>query len=106
LCDDSFEEHVIATPTHWTGLHLHGLNHNIPHFSTVSPTEVESFAQEYGFIPTKYVKLDTLAEVKAFTDDVALSGSWEGEMIEGFVVRCTVANTETPILSGRPPYKP
>lgn len=75
LCDDSFEEHVIATPEHWTGLHLHGLNHNTPHFSTLPPDQVTSFAEEFGFIPTKHIQFDTLEAVKTFTDDIAKSGS-------------------------------
>ncbi|WWC70864.1 uncharacterized protein I206_104816 [Kwoniella pini CBS 10737] len=106
LCDDSFEEHVIATPAHWTGLHLHGLNHNTPHFSTSSPAEVTSFAKEFGFIQTKYVELQTLDEVKSFTDEVAKTGSWEGDMIEGFVVRCKVKSSINDAKEeGKPPYK-
>nr|ODN93894.1 hypothetical protein L203_00062 [Cryptococcus depauperatus CBS 7841] len=104
LCDDSFEEHVLATPDRWTGLHLHGLNANTPHFSTASPLEVTQFAQEFGFIPTKYVEASSLDEVKSFTDDVAKTGSWEGDMIEGFVVRCTVKEAAEKD-SGKPPYK-
>ncbi|KAK8858676.1 hypothetical protein IAR55_002905 [Kwoniella newhampshirensis] len=106
LCDDSFEEHVIATPAHWTGLHLHGLNYNTPHFSTATPAQVTSFAQEFGFIQTKYVELQTLGEVKSFTDDVAKTGSWEGDMIEGFVVRCTVKDLDGQVEDGKPPYRP
>ncbi|KAK6908084.1 hypothetical protein I203_102085 [Kwoniella mangroviensis CBS 8507] len=106
LCDDSFEEHVIATPAHWTGLHLHGLNHNTPHFSTSPPDQVNSFAEEFGFIQTKYVELQTLDEVKWFTDDVAKTGSWEGDMIEGFVVRCKVKQpSQGSQTNGKPPYK-
>ncbi|WVQ96418.1 hypothetical protein IAU59_003523 [Kwoniella sp. CBS 9459] len=106
LCDDSFEEHVIATPAHWTGLHLHGLNHNTPHFSTSTPDEVTSFAKEFGFIETKYVELNTLDEVKSFTDEVAKTGSWEGDMIEGFVVRCKVKKLDKELKEGKPPYRP
>nr|XP_018262247.1 uncharacterized protein I303_05263 [Kwoniella dejecticola CBS 10117]OBR84405.1 hypothetical protein I303_05263 [Kwoniella dejecticola CBS 10117] len=108
LCDDSFEEHVIATPAHWTGLHLHGLNHNTPHFSTSSPAEVTAFAEEFGFIQTKYVELQTLHEVKSFTDEVAKTGSWEGDMIEGFVVRCKVKAQPDDGRSherSKPPYR-
>ncbi|WVF68898.1 hypothetical protein IAT40_003671 [Kwoniella sp. CBS 6097] len=105
LCDDSFEEHVIATPAHWTGLHLHGLNHNTPHFSTSTPDEVTSFAKEFGFIQTKYVELQTLDEVKSFTDEVAKTGSWEGDMIEGFVVRCKVMKLDKEVQEGKPPYR-
>ncbi|WWD18570.1 hypothetical protein CI109_103023 [Kwoniella shandongensis] len=106
LCDDSFEEHVIATPAHWTGLHLHGLNHNTPHFSTATPVEVTAFAKEFGFIETKYVELQTLDEVKSFTDEVSRTGSWEGDMIEGFVVRCTVKDLGGKVADGKPPYRP
>jgi len=102
LCDDSFEEHVIATPDYWTGLHLHGLNHNTPHFSTALPAEVASLAKEFGFIPTKFVEYPTLAEVRAFTDKIADGGEWEGDMIEGFVIRCTVKPSSAP---GKPPYR-
>ncbi|WWC96209.1 hypothetical protein V866_003076 [Kwoniella sp. B9012] len=106
LCDDSFEEHVIATQAHWTGLHLHGLNHNTPHFSTSPPDQVKSFAEEFGFIQTKYVELQTLDEVKSFTNDVAKTGSWEGDMIEGFVVRCKVKQPpQSSQTNGKPPYK-
>lgn len=104
LCDDSFEEHVIATPEHWTGLHLHGLNHNTPHFATVPPTKVTEFAHEFGFIPTKYVEVESIEKVKEFTDNVAQTGAWEGDMIEGFVVRSTVA--DDPTSEGKPPYRP
>ena len=105
LCDDSFEEHVIATPAHLTGLHLHGLNHNTPHFSTLLPPEVTSFAEEFGFIPTKYTQFDSLSKVKAFTDRVEKDQSWEGDQIEGFVVRSTVAESSFQ-AAGKPPYRP
>ncbi|KAL7423003.1 tRNA ligase [Cryptotrichosporon argae] len=103
LCDDSFEEHVIATPAHFTGLHLHGLNLNTPHFSTLPPAAVSAFAADFGFIPTKYVELDSVDAVRRFTDDVAKTGAWEGDMIEGFVVRATVRDAPGP---GAPPYRP
>ncbi|ORY25650.1 RNA ligase-domain-containing protein [Naematelia encephala] len=106
LCDDSFEEHVIATPQHWTGLHLHGLNYNTPHFSTAPPSEVSALAEEFGFIPTKFVEFQTLDDVKAFTDEVAKTGSWEGDQIEGFVVRCVVKDLGGKVEKGRPPYRP
>ncbi|OWZ44630.1 tRNA ligase [Cryptococcus neoformans] len=104
LCDDSFEEHVIATPEHWTGLHLHGLNSNTPHFSTSSPSDVAAFAKEFGFIQTKYIQLESLEQVRSFTADLAQSGTWEGEMIEGFVVRCTVKSGQDGMSQGAPPY--
>ncbi|ORX37301.1 RNA ligase-domain-containing protein [Kockovaella imperatae] len=106
LCDDSFEEHVLATPAHWTGLHLHGLNHNTPHFATLSPPDVSAFAEEFGFIPTKYTQFDTLTEVKAFTDKVERDQTWEGDQIEGFVVRATVSQKSSFESEGKPPYLP
>lgn len=83
-------------------MHLHGLNHNTPHFSTALPAEVSSFAHEFGFIPTKFVEYPTLDGVKDFTDKIAEGGEWEGDMIEGFVIRCTVAPSSAP---GKPPYR-
>lgn len=50
--------------------------------------------------------LQTLDEVKAYTDEVARTGSWEGEMIEGFVVRSTVRDTKGDDIRTRPPYRP
>lgn len=105
LCDDSFEEHVIATPEYWTGLHLHGLNYNQPHFSTKSPEDVAVFAGEFGFIPTKHVTLNSVAEVRKFAHQVAETGSWQGDMIEGFVVRSTVKGIQGH-ESSKPPYRP
>ncbi|EIW73483.1 hypothetical protein TREMEDRAFT_20952, partial [Tremella mesenterica DSM 1558] len=104
LCDDSFEEHVIATPVHWTGLHLHGLNTNTATFSSLPPDQVAGMAQEFGFIPTKYIVLPNLSSVRVYTEQVSQSGSWEGEQIEGFVVRCTVKSS--PKEEGQPPYSP
>lgn len=96
---------MIATPEHWTGLHLHGLNSNTPHFSTSSPSDVAAFAKEFGFIQTKYIQLESLEQVKSFTTDLAQSGTWEGEMIEGFVVRCTVKNGQDGMIQSAPPYR-
>lgn len=91
-----------------TGLHLHGINENIPRFSTLSPNEVQIFATEWGFIPTASATLHSLAEVKKYTDKVGKEGKWNGEAIEGFVVRCKVKEgasddgTEPPYPSGSP----
>jgi tRNA ligase len=70
------------------------------------PDQVSSFAEEFGFIPTKYVTLNTLDEVRSFTSEVSQSGSWEGEMIEGFVVRSTVRDTGSSHSDSKPPYPP
>ena len=105
LCDDSFEEHVIATPAHWTGLHLHGLNTNTATFNSLPPSEVDAFAHDFGFIPTKYATLHSISDVREYTTKIAETGSWDGEVIEGFVVRCLVKSS-TSSRSGKPPYSP
>ncbi|GAA93789.1 uncharacterized protein L969DRAFT_84766 [Mixia osmundae IAM 14324] len=87
LCDDDFEEHVLPYPPDKTGLHLHGLNHNLAHLRTLPPEAVRDFATEWGFIPTPFIVLQSLSEVKAFTDKAAETGRWEGELVEGFVIR-------------------
>jgi tRNA ligase len=67
---------------------------------------VTSLAEEFGFIPTKYVECETLEQVQSFTQEIATSGSWEGDMIEGFVVRSTVKDKKGEELEGKPPYRP
>ncbi|KAJ9106304.1 hypothetical protein QFC21_001449 [Naganishia friedmannii] len=106
LCDDDFEEHVLSTPQHLTGLHLHGLNLNTPYFATLSPEKVKVFAREWGFIPTDFERLNTLDEVKQYADKVAKEGKWKGEAIEGFVVRTTVKEINSKSDDGEPPYPP
>lgn len=90
LCDDNFEEHVLGYPPEQTGLHLHGLNTSTKDFHTLPPAEVDAFAREWGFIVTKSIELSSVEEVKEFTDEAAKTGSWNGEAIEGFVVRTHV----------------
>ncbi|KAJ6575779.1 RNA ligase [Mycena vulgaris] len=99
LCDDSFEEHVLAYPADRTGLHLHGLNTSTTAFHTLPQAAVDAFAAEWGFIRTKSVVLNTIAEVRAFTDAVEAKGEWEGEAVEGFVVRTHVSGS-----LGKAPY--
>lgn len=74
-----------------TGLHLHGLNKNTRAFSTAPPSEVNAFAREFGFIETAVLTMSTVAEVRKFTDEIAETGIWRGEPVEGFVVRSKVA---------------
>ncbi|KAF8958845.1 RNA ligase-domain-containing protein [Flammula alnicola] len=98
LCDDSFEEHVLAYPPEKTGLHLHGLNLRSKAFVTMPAEIVDDFAEEWGFIKTPHTTLNSIQEVKDFTTACAESGEWNGEAVEGFVVRTHV--TEPP-TSGR-----
>ncbi|KAJ7111990.1 RNA ligase-domain-containing protein [Mycena epipterygia] len=101
LCDDSFEEHVLGYTPDKTGLHLHGLNESTKEFRTLPQAEVDAFAAEWGFIQTASMVLPSIEEVRSFTDAVGETGEWNGEAVEGFVVRTHVASTP-----GKAPYAP
>jgi tRNA ligase len=69
---------------------------------------VDEFADEWGFIKTRTIVLSSIQEVRNFTTEVGETGKWEGEALEGFVVRTQV--TEPP-TDGKhsvslPPYQP
>ncbi|GAA5863096.1 hypothetical protein JCM8547_002796 [Rhodosporidiobolus lusitaniae] len=92
LCDDSFEEHVLAYPSEFTGLHLHGLNHNSPVLHTLPSSEVSAFAKAWGMIITTYTTFPSVPAVKTYCDRVREAGGVEDEQgevtpVEGFVVR-------------------
>jgi tRNA ligase len=91
LCDDDFEEHVLGYSPEKTGLHLHGINTCTKKFYTLSAPEVNAFAAEWGLIQTRYTTLKSIADVRTFTTNIATTGAWEGEPIEGFVVRTHVS---------------
>lgn len=94
-------------PPDQTGLHLHGLNESTKHFKTLPPTIVDAFAEEWGFITTKSIVLNSIPEVKAFTDDKGKTGSWNGEPIEGFVVRTHVVEPpQSESKQSASPYAP
>ncbi|KAF8804425.1 hypothetical protein BYT27DRAFT_7169897 [Phlegmacium glaucopus] len=95
LCDDSFEEHVLGYPPEKTGLHLHGLNVRSKEFKTLSTELVDVFADEWGFIKTPTINLNTIQEVRDFTNTCAETGEWNGEAVEGFVVRTHVTAPPT-----------
>ncbi len=88
LCDDSFEEHVLAYDEKAAGLYLHGMNLNLPEFATYPGKLVHEFADEWGFRKAEYVMKDDIQTVKAFLEKCAETGSWDGRDTEGFVVRC------------------
>ncbi|KZV62827.1 hypothetical protein PENSPDRAFT_657792 [Peniophora sp. CONT] len=92
LCDDEFEEHVLPYPRDKAGLHLHGLNNNNGAFETQPPSIVDAFAREWGMVVTLSTDLNSVEEVRSFTDEVSKTGRWRGEAIEGFVVRTTVSH--------------
>lgn len=105
LCDDAFEEHVLAYTQERSGLHLHGLNANAVDFATRPMEEVNAFAETYGFLPVRFRTFATLDEVDAFAKEVGKTGSLHGEPIEGFVVRTTMPSTPNADVVS-PPYAP
>ncbi|KAL8672160.1 MAG: hypothetical protein Q9168_003359 [Polycauliona sp. 1 TL-2023] len=88
LCDDTFEEHVLAYDEKAAGLYLHGVNLNLPEFATYPGELVHAFADLWGFRKAEYVMKDDLDTVKTFLDGCAETGSWNGRETEGFVIRC------------------
>ncbi|OJD38597.1 trna ligase [Diplodia corticola] len=88
LCDDEFEEHVLAYTPDQAGLYLHGININVPEFMTYPGSLVDKFADEWGFKKTMYVMENDIFKVKAFLDGVAETGAYAGRDTEGFVIRC------------------
>ena len=108
LCDDAFEEHVLAYSPERTGLHLHGLNSNTPEFSTRPIEQVNEFAENWGLMPVRYLVFNTFEEVENFARKVGETGSLNGEPIEGFVVRTMMPSHKDPPPSGvvKPPYSP
>jgi tRNA ligase len=109
LCDDSFEEHVLGYPPDRTGLHLHGLNESTKAFRTLPQADVDAFANKWGFIRTQSVIFESVHEVKVFTEVVSETGTWNGEAVEGFVVRTHVAERAVDRSVDQytvPPYPP
>lgn len=90
LCDDAFEEHVLPYDKEHAGLYLHGLNKNSVQFDTRIPPEVDAFARQWGFRPTHFLTLDSFQGMQDVVARVAQDGTWEGQPIEGFVVRTTI----------------
>jgi tRNA ligase len=98
---------VLPYPPEKAGLHLHGLNHSIKAFHTLLSPEVDAFADEWGFIKTPTMMINSVDEVKAFTDEIAKSGIWNGEPLEGFVVRTHIAESGGGSRQkDKPPYPP
>lgn len=97
----------MATPEHLTGLHLHGINLNTPQFRTLPSQQVSEFAKQWGFIPTASHTLKTVKEVKEYAKKVSTEGKWNGDPIEGFVVRSTVKKVSPKKEDDKvPPYPP
>lgn len=94
LCDDDFEEHVLAYTPEQAGLYVHGINLNVPHFVTYPGPMVDQFADEWGMKKVQYVMEDDVDEVRKFLDKVAETGNYNGRDTEGFVVRCQARDTD------------
>ena len=88
LCDDEFEEHILAYRGDAAGLYLHGININIPEFMTYSGSQIQAFADEWGFKRTKFLVMDDIASTRTFLEQVSETGSYNGRDVEGFVIRC------------------
>lgn len=88
LCDDSFEEHILAYGPDKAGLYLHGINLNLPDFSTYPSVAVQEFADQWGFHKIGLTTMDDLHHVKAFLKEAAKTGAHDGRDVEGFVIRC------------------
>ncbi|KAG9543086.1 tRNA ligase-like protein, partial [Aureobasidium melanogenum] len=93
LCDDEFEEHVLAYNPETAGLYLHGINLNLPEFVTYPHHLVDRFASEWGFKHTMFITENEITKVKSFLDKVAETGSYHGRETEGFVIRCQAQET-------------
>ncbi|KAJ8117924.1 hypothetical protein ONZ43_g4093 [Nemania bipapillata] len=92
LCDDDFEEHILAYGPDKAGLYLHGININIPEFMTYPSDLVQQFADEWGFRKVGLQVFDDIDTVKTFLEQVAESGAHEGRDVEGFVIRCGISS--------------
>ena len=88
LCDDAFEEHVLAYNPETAGMYLHGINLNLPEFVTYPAKLVDDFAVEWGFKKTMHVKENNIGKVRSFLEECAETGSYAGRETEGFVIRC------------------
>jgi len=88
LCDDAFEEHVLAYTPEQAGLYVHGINLNLPRFATYPGPLVDKFADEWGMKKVQYVMENDIGEVHNFLDKVAETGNYAGRDTEGFVIRC------------------
>ncbi|KAJ5762030.1 uncharacterized protein N7511_005412 [Penicillium nucicola] len=95
LCDDSFEEHVLAYDEAASGIYLHGLNYNQPGFQTVSCDKVHEFADAWGFKKAKFEVFDDIFRVRSFLEGCAETGTWDGRETEGFVIRCQLSDNGT-----------
>lgn len=94
LCDDDFEEHILAYRDDAAGLYLHGININIPEFTTYPGEQVQRFADDWGFKRTDFLVKDDIQTTRKFLESVAETGHYNGRDVEGFVIRCKTNSGE------------
>lgn len=92
LCDDEFEEHILPYTGNRRGIYLHGLNRNTCEFSTLPMSEVRKAADDFGFLTPTYETVESIDKLRVFLDECSKTGSWLGNEIEGFVIRCQNAS--------------
>lgn len=73
-----------------SGLHLHGLNFNVPQFSTLPFPIVRLFATHFGLLVTEYLSKNTVQDIQDLSAKVEKDGHFRDKPIEGFVVRCKI----------------
>ena len=94
LCDDSFEEHVIAYDSQETaGLYLHGLNKNSIQFETLPMKNVYDFADKYDFKKVDSFEYETFDKLFEFLNSEETDNTYKGKEIEGYVIRCFQKDT-------------
>ncbi|UNI19205.1 RNA ligase (ATP) [Purpureocillium takamizusanense] len=91
LCDDSFEEHILAYGPDKAGLYLHGINLNLPEFVTYPSPAVQEFADQWGFRKTGLMVMNDIHQVRSFLEETAETGAHDGRDVEGFVIRCRMS---------------
>jgi tRNA ligase len=92
LCDDTFEEHILAYGPEDAGLYLHGMNLNVPEFATYPSPVVQQFADAWAFKKVGLITYDDVDKVKDFLEEVAETGAHGGRDVEGFVIRCKMTS--------------
>lgn len=92
LCDDEFEEHILPYTGERRGIYLHGLNRNTREFQTLPMSEVRNVADKFGFFTPTYETVESIDQLKIFLDECSKTGSWLGNEVEGFVIRCQNAS--------------
>ncbi|CCK73538.1 tRNA ligase NDAI_0G05550 [Naumovozyma dairenensis CBS 421] len=92
-CDDSFEEHILEYKNDKAGLYLHGLNLNQPTFKTLDMDRVSEFSRKYGFKEIECFIKNDVTSLRKFLEDCATRGSFNGEELEGFVIRSKLGIT-------------